>query len=170
MNTGIERVGAEAVDRFEPLWKAMHEHHRSVDPNVPGIPPRTADESWPIRRARYEEWLSHLGAFALLALEEDHAVGYAVVSFHGRDDTHATGDRFAELHSLSVRADRRGAGLGTQLLRGVYAEVRAQGVEEMMIGVMVTNDRVRRFYESEGFVPWVVLTLGKVPDVEAPSA
>ena len=48
-------------------------------------------------------------------------------------------------------------------LRRVYAEVRAQGVEEMMIGVLATNDRVRRFYEREGFAPWVLLTLGKVP-------
>ena len=114
--------------------------------------------------SRYEEWLSHPGAFALLALDGEEAVGYAVVSFHDRDDTHQTGERFAELHSLSVLEDRRSAGIGTQLLRRVYAEVRAQGVEEMMIGVLATNDRVRRFYEREGFAPWVLLTLGKVPD------
>jgi GNAT superfamily N-acetyltransferase len=160
----IELAGVERVGDFEPLWTSLHEHHLTVDPNVPGIPPRTADESWPIRRARYEEWLTHPGAFALLALDGEEPVGYAVVSFHDRDDTHTTGDRFAELHSLAVRADRRGAGIGTRLLRRVYAEVRAQGVEEMMIGVLATNDRVRRFYEREGFTPWVLLTLGKVPD------
>jgi GNAT superfamily N-acetyltransferase len=159
----IERVGAERITDVEPLWKALHEHHLTVDPNVPGIPPRTADESWPIRRVRYEEWLTHPGAFALLAMDGDQAIGYAVVSFHDRDDTHTTGERFAELHSLSVLADRRGAGIGTLLLRRVYAEVRAQGVEEMMISVLATNDRVRRFYEREGFAPWVLLTLGKVP-------
>ena len=164
MDVRIERVGAERVADFEPLWKALHEHHLTVDPDVPGIPPRTADESWPIRRAPYEEWLTHPGAFALLAMDGDDAIGYAVVSFHDRDDTHTTGDRFAELHSLSVLAGRRGAGIGTQLLRRVYAEVRAQGVEEMMIGVLATNDRVRRFYEREGFAPWVLLTLGKVPN------
>ena len=64
---------------------------------------------------------------------------------------------------LGVLEGRRGAGIGTQLLRRVYAEVRAQGVEEMMIGVLATNERVRRFYEREGFAPWVLLTLGKVP-------
>jgi GNAT superfamily N-acetyltransferase len=159
----IERVGAERVADFEPLWKALHEHHLTVDPQVPGIPPRTADESWPIRRARYEEWLTHPGAFALLALDGEEAIGYAVVSFHDQDDTHVTGARFAELHSLGVLEGRRGAGIGTQLLRRVYAEVRAQGVEEMIIGVLATNERVRRFYEREGFAPWVLLTLGKVP-------
>ncbi len=167
MDIRIARVGAERIDDFERLWKALHEHHLTVDPRVPGIPPRTAEESWPIRRARYEGWLSHPGAFALLALdEEDEALGYAVVSFHDRDDTHATGDRLAELHSLGVLADRRGDGIGTRLLRRVYTEVRAQGVEEMMIGVLATNERVRRFYEREGFAPWVLLTLGKVPQPE----
>jgi GNAT superfamily N-acetyltransferase len=159
----IEKVGAERVADFEPLWKALHEHHLTVDPQVPGIPPRTADESWPIRRTRYEEWLTHPGAFALLALDGGGAVGYAVVSFHDRDDTHQTGERLAELHSLGVLENRRGAGIGTQLLRRVYAEVRAQGVQDMMIGVLATNERVRRFYEREGFAPWVLLTLGKVP-------
>ena len=163
MDIRIERVGAERVGDFEPLWKALHEHHLTVDPQVPGIPPRTADESWPIRRTHYEEWLTHPGAFALLALDGEEVIGYAVVSFHEQDDTHTTGDRFAELHSLGVLEDRRGAGIGTQLLRRVYAEVRAQGVEEMVIGVLATNDRVRRFYEREGFAPWVLLTLGKVP-------
>ena len=163
MEVRIEKVGEERVGDFELLWKALHEHHLTVDPRVPGIPPRTADESWPIRRTRYEEWLTHPGAFALLALDGEEAIGYAVVSFHDRDDTHQTGERFAELHSLSVLEDRRSAGIGTQLLRRVYAEVRAQGVEEMMIGVLATNDRVRRFYEREGFAPWVLLTLGKVP-------
>ena len=162
----IERVGAERVDAFEPLWKAMQEHHRSVDPHVPGIPPRTADESWRIRRPRYESWLAGPGAFALLAVENDAPVGYAVVSFHDRDDTHATGERLAELHSLAVLPGSRGEGIGLRLLRRVYAEVRAQGVEEMMIGVIATNERVRRWYEREGFVPWVVLTLGRVPPVE----
>lgn len=168
MEIRITKVGAERIGDVEWLWKALHEHHLTVDPQVPGIPPRTADESWPIRRARYEEWLSHPCAFALLALDgDDEAVGYAVVSFHDRDDTHATGDRLAELHSLSVLADRRGGGIGTRLLRRVYTEVRAQGVEEMMIGVLATNERVRRFYEREGFAPWVLLTLGKVPDLDA---
>lgn len=168
MEIRITKVGAERIGDVEHLWKALHEHHITVDPQVPGIPPRTADESWPIRRIRYEEWLSHPGAFALLALGEDGApVGYAVVSFHDRDDTHATGDRLAELHSLSVLPDLRGGGIGTRLLRRVYTEVRAQGVEEMMIGVLATNERVRRLYEREGFAPWVLLTLGKVPGPDA---
>jgi ribosomal protein S18 acetylase RimI-like enzyme len=160
----IERVGAERLDDVEHLWKAMQAHHVEVGPDIPGIPPRPPDESWPIRRARYEGWLAGPDAFLLLALDGDEAVGYALVSFHDRDDTHRTGERTAELHSLAVAPSRRGAGTGTRLLRAVYAEVRAARVGEMMIGVMAGNDRALALYEREGFRPWVTMTLGRVPE------
>ncbi len=164
MSVSIVRAGAERVDDLEPLTRALHAHHLAVDPRVPGIPPRDADAWWAIRRGRYAEWLASPDAFALIAEEDGRPVGYALVSFHDRDDSHATGDRFAELHSLAVLPEVRGGGLGTRLLREVYRHVRAVGVEEMIIGVLATNDDAMRLYEREGFRPWVVLTLGKVPD------
>ena len=39
-----------------------------------------------------------------------------------------------------------------------------------MIGVLATNEDARRLYEREGFRPWVLLTLGKVPDPDLPEA
>ena len=35
-----------------------------------------------------------------------------------------------------------------------------------MIGVLATNEPALRLYEREGFKPWVVLTFGKVPEVD----
>src|SRR5690606_5703034 len=91
-------------------------------------------------------------------------VGYAVVSIHGGpDDSHVTGERFAELQSLAVLEGMRGAGVGTALLQAVYAELRALGIEELAIGVLATNHDALRLYEREGFTPWVVIALGKVP-------
>ncbi len=163
----IVRAGAERIADLEPLTRALHAHHLTVDPGIPGIPPRDADEWWAIRRDRYAEWLGHDGAFVLIAEDDVRgAVGYALVSFHERDDSHATGDRFAELHSLAVIEDLRGRGIGRRLLRAVYREVRAAGVEEMIIGVLATNEPAMRLYEHEGFKPWVVLTFGKVPQAD----
>jgi hypothetical protein len=48
-------------------------------------------------------------------------------------------------------------------LRAVYAELRTIGVEELAIGVLATNHDALRLYEREGFRPWVITTLGKVP-------
>jgi GNAT superfamily N-acetyltransferase len=57
----------------------------------------------------------------------------------------------------------RGAGVGTALLQAVYAELRGIGIEELAIGVLATNHDALRLYEREGFTPWVVIALGKVP-------
>jgi ribosomal protein S18 acetylase RimI-like enzyme len=161
----IRLAGADRIADLEPLTRSLHAHHVTVDPGVPGIPPRDADTWWEVRRARYERWLAEPDPFLLVADDDDGVSGYAVVTFHDRDDSHTTGERFAELQSLVVAADRRGEGLGTALLHEVYRHVRARGATEMVIGVLASNAPAQRLYEREGFRPWVVLNLGKVPDV-----
>jgi ribosomal protein S18 acetylase RimI-like enzyme len=160
----IVRAGVDRVRDLEAVSRAMHRHHVAVDPQIPGIPPRDEDAWWSVRSGYYLEWLGGGEAFALIAEDEGRPVGYAVVTFHGKDDSHATGERFAELQSLAVLEEERGAGIGTALLHEVYRQVRAAGVEEMVIGVLATNEPAMRLYEREGFRPWVVLTMGKVPD------
>ena len=165
----IVEGGPDRLPDIEHLTRALHEHHRTVDPGIPGIPPRDADSWWAIRRERYEAWLAEPDGFLLLA-EEDGAhrpIGYALVSFHDRDDSHTTGDRFAELQSLVVEPSRRGGGLGTELLHEVYRQVHRRGAEEMVIGVLATNEPAKRLYAREGFRPWVILTMGRVPDPDA---
>jgi ribosomal protein S18 acetylase RimI-like enzyme len=168
VSDGDVRIVVAGVDRIaelEPLTRSLHAHHLTVDPAIPGIPPRDEDAWWSIRRARYEAWLAEPDTFLLIAEGDGQLDGYALVTFHGTDDSHTTGDRFAELQSLVIAPGRRGEGLGTALLHEVYRQVRARGVEEMVIGVLATNDRAMQLYRREGFHPWVVLTLGKVPDV-----
>lgn len=161
----ITKVGAERVDDLEPPARSLHAHHLTVDPAIPGIPPRDEDAWWTIRRERYVQWLAEPGAFALLASVDAVAspVGYAVVSMHGADDSHRTASRFAELQSLAVLDGHRGSGIGSALLQRVYAELRALRIGELAIGVLATNHEAMRLYEREGFMPWVVVTLGKVP-------
>jgi GNAT superfamily N-acetyltransferase len=164
----IEPIGAERVDELEPLARSMHAHHGTVDPAIPGIPPRDADGWWSIRRERYVAWLGRPDAFALVAhrqrRQQRAPIGYAVVSIHASpDDSHVTGDRFAELQSLAVVDGERGAGVGSAILHAVYGRLRTLDIEELAIGVLATNDAARRLYEREGFRPWVTIMLGKVP-------
>src|SRR5262245_15780723 len=165
----IALAGVEALQRIEPLTRSLHDHHMTVDPAIPGIPLRDTDGWWAVRRERYVAWLAEPDSFLLVAEDDGAAAGYALVTFHDRDDSNATGDRFAELQSLAVASDRRGAGIGTALLHEVYREVRRRGAEGMVIGVLATNHEAMRLYEREGFRPWVVRTRGKVPDPDATS-
>ena len=167
MPVRIAAAGAERIAELEPLTRALHAHHVTVDPGIPGIPPREADAWWAIRRGRYENWLDDDGTLLLIAEDDGATVAYALVTFHDADDSHTTGGRFAELQSLVVAEDRRGSGIGTELLHEVYRRLRAMGVTEMVIGVLATNEPAMRLYEREGFRPWVVLTMGTVPDPDA---
>jgi hypothetical protein len=36
-------AGADRLGDVEPLTRSLHEHHRTVDPAIPGVPPRDVD-------------------------------------------------------------------------------------------------------------------------------
>jgi ribosomal protein S18 acetylase RimI-like enzyme len=162
----IVKAGAERVDELEPLWLALHEHQTSVDPGIEGIPPRPLDQTWPLRRANYLHWLhDDPDAFVLIAETADaYPIAYALVSIDVADDTHVTGERIAELQTLSVLPSHRNAGLGTRMMEAVFAELRSLGIRELVIAMITTNEPARRFYERFGFHPWLVVALGKVPE------
>ena len=107
-NVWIVVASDDRIAELEPLTRSLHAHHLTVDPAIPGIPPRDEDAWWSIRRARYEAWLADPGTFLLIAEGDGQLDGYALVTFHGTDDSHTTGDRFAELQSLVVAPGRRG--------------------------------------------------------------
>jgi ribosomal protein S18 acetylase RimI-like enzyme len=52
---------------------------------------------------------------------------------------------------LAVRADVRGAGIGTALLEAVAAEARATGAKRLLLEVVDTNGRAKDLYERAGF-------------------
>jgi len=161
----IVRAGLDRVEELGPLWRSLQEHHHAIGADVPGIPLRDPEDSWVRRRAEYLDWLAEPGSFTLIAEDESRAVGYAFVTVHEPgDDTHVTRERLAELKSLVVLPDRRGAGLGTRLLETVFVELRAVGIRELLIGVLAANGEAARLYERYGFRPWHVEYLGTIPD------
>jgi ribosomal protein S18 acetylase RimI-like enzyme len=144
----ITAIGADRLAELEPLWRSLHQHHRSVaDLAV------LADDdlSWQRRRDGYRTLLEGGDAFVLLATVEAAPVGYAVVKIRpGDDDTWPVGAHLAELISLAVAADTRGQGLGTALMDAVDAELERRGVHDLEVAVMAGNDRALRFYERRG--------------------
>ncbi|PYS95994.1 MAG: hypothetical protein DMF50_06505 [Acidobacteria bacterium] len=166
----IVKAGAERIGRLEPLWKALHAHHLSVDPRLPGIPIRSQEEAWARRRRLYEGWLSETDAFLLAAECRERTVGYALAHMHEADESWDTRGRFGVLESLAVLPEMRRLGVGRKLMSALYAELRRLGVSVLEIGVLATNRGARRFYEREGFAPWVTHYLGIVPGPPDPGA
>jgi len=58
----------------------------------------------------------------------------------------------AKLDDVSVKADRRGKGIGTTLLTQLKQQLRAEQVGRIDVAVHVDNPEARRFYERLGFL------------------
>lgn len=166
----IERVGAERIEAMGPLYEALHRHHAAIAPALAGGPARGAGDSWRRRRRHYEEWLAQPGAFALLARRaagegesdgrEGEVAGYAVVTIEAGYDSWDCGERVGDLHDLAVLPAARGAGLGSELLARVAAELAAAGVSHYRLLVLDGNDDAVRFYEREGLTTVVQMMMG----------
>jgi ribosomal protein S18 acetylase RimI-like enzyme len=144
------------VPSLEALWVVVHRAHAAA---MPELAPYVSDvETWEERRALYDSLLRRPDTVLLLALEGDVTVGYAFAHVQPvRDtwiaDTWRIGARVAEIESLSVRADRRGRGLGSALLEALERELNAQGVDDVIVGAPAGNESALRLYRRRGFRP-----------------
>jgi ribosomal protein S18 acetylase RimI-like enzyme len=159
--TTITRAGAEVLDRLRPLWLELHHHHQAVGGEALG-PYVDDDTSWRECRAMFASYLER-GGFALLAERDGELVGYAVVGIAPVSDTllpdtWQTGERVAEIESLSVAPEARGAGIGSALLDRIDAELEGEGISDVLVGAVVTNVDAIRLYERRGFRPaWLYM-------------
>jgi phosphinothricin acetyltransferase len=98
---------------------------------------------------RREWWQARAaqGYPVLVAIEDDAVVGFA--SFG--DFRAWPGYRYTVEHSVHVRADRRGSGVGQALMHPLIARARTLGKHVMMAGVDADNAGSIRFHERLGF-------------------
>jgi ribosomal protein S18 acetylase RimI-like enzyme len=160
----IVRADGSRIDELEPLFKAMHEHHRAGRPRAADVRAfRSGDEAWARRREHYRDLLAGGHGHLLLAEDGGRAIGYAVVSEVGSQATLETGARMAELESLAVLPGSRRAGVGSALMAAVHELVRELGIGELMLYVMDGNESAMRFYERYGMKPYLQVLVGAVP-------
>ncbi len=154
----------EDLDALEPAWNALQAHHAEITPELgPGTPPRAPTDAWRIRRAKYERWLRDPDTFFVIAEADGNPVGYACVTIGMPYASWATGDRLAELETLTVLADQRGKGTGASLLEAVWQRLAEMSVEDMAITTTATNVNARRFYERHDFNQCFTVYYGKSP-------
>jgi GNAT superfamily N-acetyltransferase len=150
----VARAGAEAVDGLRRLFLALHRHHRSLVE----LPLVTDEEAWQARRATYLEWFEEGRALLFVASAQVTPVGYALVVWHeGADDTFPLAPRYAEVYTLSVAEEARGAGVGGRLLDAVDEALADEGDPALVIAVMAGNADALRFYARRDLVPGEVL-------------
>jgi ribosomal protein S18 acetylase RimI-like enzyme len=158
----ITRGGAADIPRLEPLWVAVHHQHIA---SMPDLAPYVSDaETWRQRRALYDELFRKPDTFLLLAAIEESLVGYALVHVTPAPetwiaDTWVTGERIAELESISVLPEHRGAGIGSMLMDACHREIESMGIKDVIVGLLPGNTGALRLYERHGYRPtWLYLS------------
>jgi phosphinothricin acetyltransferase len=108
--------------------------------------PHTVDEQ--------AAWLAQqtaAGLPALVAVDADEVVGWATYGDF-RDSVRRPGYRFTVEHSIHVRGDSWGRGVGRALIDALEVRARAAGKHVMVAGIDSANERSIRFHERLGFV------------------
>ena len=98
---------------------------------------------------RRQWWRARVAAGypVLVALDESGVIGFA--SFG--DFRPWPGYRFTVEHTVHVRGDRRGGGVGTRLLEALFPRAASLGKHMMIAGVDAANVASIRFHERLGF-------------------
>ena len=154
----IGRLAAGQLDELEPLWASLVRHHSALDSAVPF---REAGDSWPRMRKLYLEFVDDIRGFCLVARREARLVAYAIVKIEGPEEVWRTGDKLAELETLSVADDERGGGVGTLMMEEVERELARRGVDDLVVAVEESNDGAQRFYERRGYSHALTWLYGK---------
>ena len=87
--------------------------------------------------------------FVWLAYDEQGVAGVCVV---GYGISTAMGSVVAKLDDVSVRPDRRGKGVGSEMLNLLKEQLRKEAITRIDTSVHLQNPQARSFYEREGFV------------------
>ncbi len=87
--------------------------------------------------------------FVWMAYDENGVAGVCVVCY---GISTSMGSVVAKLDDVSVKPDRRGQGVGSELLRQLKEELRKEAITRIDVAVHVENPEARKFYEKAGFV------------------
>jgi len=99
-------------------------------------------------RAQWFEARKERGYPILVAVEEDVVVGY---SSFGDWRGAWSGYRYTVEHSVHVRWDRRGRGVGAQLVAALFPLALAMNMHVMIGAIDAANEGSLRFHERLGF-------------------
>jgi ribosomal protein S18 acetylase RimI-like enzyme len=161
-NVTLARGAAADLPALEPLWVSVHHRHAE---SMPELGPYVSDaKTWTERRALYEALIAKPDTVLVLARAGEELVGYGLahvlpLAETWIGDTWVTGERIGEIESVAVLAAHRGHGIGSRLLDELEAALAADGVEDLILGVLPGNDAAIRLYERRGYrATWTYLS------------
>ncbi|RCV56529.1 GNAT family N-acetyltransferase [Marinitenerispora sediminis] len=157
-------LGRHDIEDLAELWRSQHRRHTALAPHLEDVITSVGvDESWRRRRAQYLDWLADPDTIAVLAERGGVPVGYAMVTVRrAHQGSWERGERVAVVQTLSVRPDAEDAQVGPALLEEVQHQLAAVGIRELELDAVATNADAIRFYEEQGFRPFVTTLVARI--------
>lgn len=87
--------------------------------------------------------------FVWMAYDENGVAGICVICYA---ISTSIGAVVAKLDDVSVKEDRRGKGIGTELMKQLKEQLQRESVMRIDVGVHMENPEARKFYEGIGFI------------------
>ncbi len=139
----------------------------AVDADVPAIRAildallDTTSYEWTERHRTDDDVRGWLDAHPVTLVADDGGEVVGVAAYGPfRDWDVREGYRLTVEHTVHVRGDRWGSGLGRRLLQALIDRARAEGFHAMVAAVDGTNTGSIAFHERLGFVP-----VGRLPEI-----
>ena len=106
-------------------------------------------QPWPY--SAFEQFLSKPGFLVAEIGAPDEPGPSGIVGYIVADTVPNHGHPLGHIKDLAVHPDRRGEGIGTQLLHRALSVLDEHGVRSVKLEVRASNDRARSLYEHFGF-------------------
>ena len=147
-------VRTAALDDEQFLWEMLYEavHWEPEEPSAK--PPPEEILSDPVLRRYLEDW-GRVGDLAVVAQDEEdsRSIGAA---WYRLFPTSEPGYGFVNAEipdiAIAVAAERRGTGVGGELIRALIDVARSNGFKALSLSVQKSNRAAMALYEKNGFV------------------
>ncbi len=146
MNSNVSIRTATPIDAPGVAWVQVHSWHAAYH----GILRQSTLDAM-TEEGRTERWTDILAGNSsntLVAVHDDRVVGFISAGPSRDEDTNP--ESTGEVWALYAHPTMWGQGIGWQLWLAGEEHLRRQGFEEVVLWVIETNKRGRKFYESVG--------------------
>lgn len=136
----------EDLDRLQPLWEKLRDHHTAL---AGAFRAQLEGRTWAERRRELLEKSRGGGLYLDIARDGDATVGYCITTLDA--------GKQAELESIYIEEAWRRHGIGTAFMQRALAWMDARGAERRRIGIAAGNEGAIAFYRRFGFEPRTVI-------------
>lgn len=143
----IERPTASAVDALAELWVDLATDQRTHGSHLLAAANRTS-----IRESLAQRIVSG-GVFVAREDDGDDGDVLGFVTFYPEAGGYEQDTDRGVVENLYVVPERRGEGVGSDLLTAAEDALAEGGMEAITLDAMATNERARRFYRRHGYEP-----------------